>query len=133
MDAGYSGTPQAKKLGIGPGARWDSVAASAGWRFETQPDAASRSPEDAPADVVLAFVREAAEIVPTVEQQRNRIFPGGALWIAWPRKAGGHTSDVTENAIRDAALDRGLVDVKVAALDQDWSALKLVWRKENRE
>ena len=58
--------------------------------------------------------------------------PVGSLWIAWPRKAAGHVSDVTENAIRDGALELGMVDVKVAAIDTDWSGLKIVWRKENR-
>jgi hypothetical protein len=56
----------------------------------------------------------------------------GGLWIAWPRKAAGHVSDVDENAIREAALARKLVDVKVAAIDEDWSGLKLVWRREHR-
>jgi hypothetical protein len=54
------------------------------------------------------------------------------LWAAWPRKAAGHVSDLDENVIRDAALERGLVDVKVAAIDTDWSGLKLVWRLANR-
>jgi hypothetical protein len=54
------------------------------------------------------------------------------LWVAWPRKATGHDSAMTENLIRDAALELGLVDVKVAALDDAWSGLKLVWRTELR-
>src|SRR5205085_1026072 len=59
--------------------------------------------------------------------------PKSSLWVAWPRKAGGHVSDMTEQAIRDAALPLGLVDVKVAALDNDWSGLKLVWRVSKRK
>ena len=55
-----------------------------------------------------------------------------ALWVAWPRKAGGHVSDVEENLLREVLLPTGVVDVKVAALDVDWSGLKFVWRKENR-
>jgi hypothetical protein len=54
------------------------------------------------------------------------------LWVAWPRRAGGHTSDITDNIVRQIVLPLGLVDVKVAALDQDWSGLKFVWRKELR-
>lgn len=54
------------------------------------------------------------------------------MWIAWPRKAAGHVSDLTDNVVRNAVLPLGLVDVKVAALDEDWSALKMVWRKELR-
>ena len=83
------------------------------------------------ADVIIAFVRTAAEL-DRVEPSGSAIFPDGALWIAWPRKAAGHVSDVTENAIREAALPLGLVDVKVAAIDDDWSGLKLVWRREKR-
>ena len=131
-DSGYSGTPQLKKLGIVPGARWDLDGAPEGWAFETAPDPADRGPASRPADVIVAFVREAAEIVPVLERLESRIFPVGALWIAWPRKAAGHVSDVAENDIRDAALARKLVDVKVAAIDTDWSGLKLVWRKESR-
>jgi hypothetical protein len=82
-------------------------------------------------DVVLAFVRAASGLSAAVALG-DQVFPDGALWIAWPRKAGGHTSDVTENGIRDAALPVGLVDVKVAALDTDWSGLRLVWRKHLR-
>jgi hypothetical protein len=132
MDAGYSGTPQLKKLGIVPGARWSVSGAPAGWRFETEPDAAGRVPEGAPADIVLAFALSAAGIPQTLSRLESAIFPAGALWIAWPRKASGHHSDVTDNVVRDAALARQLVDVKVAALDANWSALKLVWRKEAR-
>ena len=56
----------------------------------------------------------------------------GALWLAWPRRAGGHRSDITDNEIRAVVLPLGLVDIKVAALDDDWSGLKVVWRKELR-
>lgn len=128
--AGYSGTPQATKLGLTTSTTWDVVDAPDDWAFQTAPDATLR--RDGDADVVLAFVRSAADVRRTVEQQERRIFPAGALWIAWPRKAAGHASDVDENLVRDIALLRGLVDVKVAALDTDWSALKIVWRKENR-
>ena len=131
-DAGYSETPQLKKLGIVPGARWEVDSAPEGWAFESAPDPADRAPASGPADVVVAFVRSAAEIVPALERLESRIFPAGGLWIAWPRKAAGHASDVAENYIRDAALARKLVDVKVAAIDADWSGLKLVWRREHR-
>lgn len=128
--AGYSGTPQATKLGLTAGATWDVVGAPDEWAFEAPPDPSLR--RDGDAGVVLAFVSSADQVRRTIEQQERRIFPAGALWIAWPRKAAGHASDVDENLVRDTALLRGLVDVKVAALDVDWSALKIVWRKENR-
>jgi hypothetical protein len=125
-------TSQLQKLGIVPGVRWSIVDASADWKFSTAPDAALRVAEGAPADVVVAFVRSAAEITPALMRLEQSIFPAGALWIAWPRKAAGHVSDVTDNVVRDAALARKLVDTKVAAIDEDWSGLKLVWRKEHR-
>ena len=131
MAAGYSGTPQLKKLGIVAGRTWDVEGRPAGWTFEEEPDTAAAAPTG-PVDVVVAFVRSAAEIVPAYERLERRIRPAGAIWIAWPRKAAGYISDVDENAIRDAALARGLVDVKVAAIDTDWSGLKLVWRREMR-
>lgn len=131
-DAGYSGTPQLKKLGLVPGARWDVDGAPEGWGFETAPDPGDRAAVSGALDVMVAFVRTAAEVVPAIVRLEDRIFPAGALWMAWPRKAAGHVSDVDENAIRDAALARRLVDVKVAAIDADWSGLKLVWRKEHR-
>jgi hypothetical protein len=132
VDAGYSGTPQLKKLGIVPGVRLAVVGAPLGWSFESEPDAAVPAPGDSAADVVLAFARTSDEVREVIAGQAERIRPSGALWIAWPRKAGGHPSEVTENLLRDVALAVGLVDVKVAALDADWSALKLVWRRENR-
>lgn len=128
--AGYSGTPQAQKLGLKPGARWDVVGAPADWAFEVAPDPSLRTAGDA--DVVLLFVRTSDEVRRGIERLERRIFPAGALWVAWPRKAAGHVSEVDENLVRDTALLRGLVDVKVAALDHDWSALKIVWRRENR-
>jgi len=130
-DAG-STTPQLRKLGVVPGASWSVVGADPGWHFETAPDAAAEVAASAPADVVVVFVRAAAELEPALVQQEQRVFPAGALWIAWPRKAAGHLSDLGDSVVRDAALARRLVDVKVAALDHDWSALKLVWRREYR-
>jgi len=125
-------TPQLRKLGIIPGASWSVVGASVGWQFETAPDAATEVAASAPADVVVVFVRAAAELEPALVEHEQRVFPAGALWIAWPRKAAGHVSDLGDSVVRDAALARRLVDVKVAALDHDWSALKLVWRREYR-
>ena len=62
----------------------------------------------------------------------RRIYPAGALWVAWPRRAAGHRSDITDAVIREHALPIGLVDVKVAAIDDDWSGLRVVWRTEHR-
>lgn len=130
QDSGYSGTPQLKKLGIKPGVRLVVVGADGAWSFAEPLDGVERVAEG-PTDVALVFVRSEVELA-GLTAWGEWIFPAGSLWIAWPRKAAGHVSDVTENAIRDGALELGLVDVKVAAIDTDWSGLKLMWRKENR-
>ncbi len=132
MTSGYSGTPQARKLGLRPGMRVAIVGAPAGWALTDPPADLDIVGSAASADVVLAFVRSAEELPETAEDGGRRIFPAGSLWLAWPRRAAGHRSDVTEDGIRAAVLPRGLVDVKVAALDPDWSALKVVWRVEHR-
>ncbi|MET0932644.1 MAG: DUF3052 domain-containing protein [Mycetocola sp.] len=130
--AGYSPSSQSRKLGLKPGLSLLLDAAPPGWRFDDLPDGVEVSTDAAAADIVLAFVSEAAGIRSLIEAHGERIHPAGALWIAWPRKAAGHVSDVDENLIRNTALELGLVDVKVAALTDDWSGLKLVWRVENR-
>ena len=134
--AGSSGTPLARKLGIKPEHRLLMVGAPPDWEVSDLPAGvktrrAQRLPRSGSTDLLLLFVRRAAELR-SIQSAGKMIFPDGALWVAWPRKAGGHVSDVTENGIRDASLPHGLVDVKVAALDTDWSGLKIVWRKELR-
>lgn len=136
--AGYSGTPLWKKLGLKPGMRAQLLHADPGWRIPLDEPGAPGPidwldpVDDGPAAVVVAFYREAAEYLAELDAIGARIRPDGMLWAAWPRKAAGHVSDIDENLLRDAALDRGLVDVKVAALSTDWSGLKIVWRRENR-
>jgi hypothetical protein len=127
--AGYSGTPLWKKLGIKEGHRLTLVNAPDGWAVPDLPDGVELGEGG---DVVVAFHRTAAELASGIERLGQAIFPDRSLWIAWPRKAGGHDSDITENGIRDVVLPLGLVDVKVAAIDQDWSGLKIVWRRERR-
>jgi hypothetical protein len=129
--AGYSGTPLHKKLGIKEGHRLALVDAPPGWAVPDLPDGVALG-ASAGADVIVAFHRTAAELAGRIEALGQAIFPDGAVWIAWPRRAGGHTSDISENGIRDVALPLGLVDTKVAAIDDDWSGLKLVWRRERR-
>jgi hypothetical protein len=84
------------------------------------------------ADVIVAFFRAAAELPERLPALAQRVYPAGAVWIAWPRRAGGHTSDLTDNVIRDYALTLGIVDVKVAAIDNNWSGQRYVWRGERR-
>ncbi|WP_433725086.1 DUF3052 family protein [Nocardia sp. CA-129566] len=130
MTAGYSGTPLVKKIGIKPGHRVALCHAPARWRIpDLPPDVAIAADDSEGADVVLAFYREHADLADEAPQLAARLRPGAMLWIAWPRKAGGHVSDIAENDLRELLLPVGVVDVKVAALDNDWSGLKFVWRK----
>jgi hypothetical protein len=138
MAAGYSGTPLWKKLGCKPGGRLLTAAAPRAWTVAELPEGtAARTlhlgePAGDAVDVVVAFFAAHAALADAVEGLGEAIFPDGALWIAWPRRAAGHESDIREQDIRDLALPLGLVDVKVAALDEDWSGLRLVWRTERR-
>jgi hypothetical protein len=130
--AGYSGTPLWKKLGLKPGMRAEVLHADAGWRIPLADGPSVTWVDDGAAGLILAFYRSAADFVSELDALGERIRPDGMLWAAWPRKAAGHVSDLDQNIVREAALARGLVDVKVAALDTDWSGLKLVWRRTNR-
>lgn len=130
--AGYSQRSQAAKLGLKPGHRVDVVNSPAGWTLDDPPRDLIDARQGGPADVVIAFFEVAAEIPAQLPGLARRIFPAGAIWAAWPRRAGGHHSDITDNLVREHALPLGLVDVKVAAIDDDWSGLRLVWRVENR-
>jgi hypothetical protein len=134
MTAGYSGTPLATKLGVKSGHRFVVLGAPQGWGVEHLPESVtvSRRRSVRKANVLVAFFAELASMRRDAEGLAHAIVADGALWIAWPRKAAGHVSDITENVIREVFLPLGVVDVKVAALDEDWSGLKLVWRKERR-
>jgi hypothetical protein len=132
MAAGYSGTPQARKLGLKPGLRVALDDAPPGWALDDPPGGLMPADPDGGADVIVAFFRAAAEIAARLPPLAERIRPSGAIWASWPRRAAGHSSDITDHVVREHALDLGLVDVKVAALDADWSALRLVWRVSNR-
>ena len=130
---GYSGTPLAKKLGIRPGDVVALVGAPRGWTVPDLPEGARvRRSLGKGAEVVIAFIRRAAELEGVVASVSAVLGPDEALWILWPRRAAGHDSDVTENLLREVVLPTGLVDVKVAAVGEDWSGLRFVWRKELR-
>jgi Protein of unknown function (DUF3052) len=119
---------QAAKLGLKPGQRVYLHHAPPGWVLADPPDGLIDADPDGPADLVIAFFRGADEIAGSLAGLARLIYPAGTLWAAWPRRAGGHRSDVTDTVIRGRALAIGLVDVKVAAIDDDWSGLRLVWR-----
>ena len=135
--AGYSGTPLPAKLGIGEG---DEVALiGAPERFEDAvgelPDVASLHTdlaEDARYDVIVAFVTRRAELEDDLPRLRARMAPACGLWIAWPKRSSGVPTDVTDHVVREVALPTGLVDNKVCAIDETWTGLRLVIRRENR-
>jgi len=123
---------QAAKLGIRSGQRVHLHHPPSGWALTDPPPGLADAGADGPADLIIAFVATGGDLAAELDGLARRIFPAGALWVAWPRRAGGHRSDITDNLVRELALPLGLVDVKVAALDHDWSGLRLVWRVANR-
>jgi hypothetical protein len=133
--AGYSGTPLAKKLGYREGLR---VA------LDGEPDHYTDLVAPLPArvgfftlraadlDMVHLFVRQRSRLEDRIPKYLARLQPDGMIWVSWPKKSSVVVSDVTEDTVRAVALPLGLVDVKVCAVDEMWSGLKLVIRKENR-
>ena len=135
--AGYSGTPLPRKLGIGEG---DEIALiGAPERFEDTladlPDVASLHTDladDARYDVIVAFITQRSELEAELPRLRARMAPACGLWIAWPKRASKVPTDMTDQVVREVALPTGLVDNKVCAIDDTWSGLRLVIRRENR-
>jgi hypothetical protein len=132
MAAGYSGTAQARKLGLKPGQRVSLDQVPSGWRLTDPPPDLEHVGAPEPADLIISFFTEADELPERLPKLIRRIYPDGALWIAWPRRAGGHMSDITGDVVREHALPLGVVDVKIAAIDDDWSGQRVVWRLANR-
>jgi hypothetical protein len=135
--AGYSGTPLPRKLGIGDG---DAVAliGAPGWLEDLLgevPSVAQLHTDldgDALFDVIVVFVSWRAELEAELGRLRDRMAPACGLWVAWPKKTAQVPTDMSDNVVREVALPTGLVDNKVCAIDETWSALRLVIRRENR-
>src|SRR5262249_13900290 len=133
MAAGYSGTPLAKKLGIKEGHVVVIAGGPAGFADELEglPDGVTiRSQLRGKADVVVSFDTRRAELERRVEKVLAVMERNGGWWVAWPKKSSGVTTDITEDTVREVALPLGLVDNKVCAIDETWSGLRVVWRKE---
>ena len=133
--AGYSGTPLPKKLGIKPESRLALVGAPDGLDEtlgELPERVEVRSRVRGPLDVIIFFTTSTAELGRRFDKLVRALDPAGALWVAWPKKSSGVKTDLTEDRIRDVALPKGLVDNKVCAIDETWSGLRLVIRRENR-
>jgi hypothetical protein len=134
--AGYSGTPLVRKLGIKPEARLGLIGAPDGFDAtlgELPPGVRVRRRLSAqPFDVIVAFHSGRAELERRLPALAGALEPNGGLWIAWPKRASGVPTDVTESVVRDLGLAAGLVDNKVCAVDQVWSGLRLVYRLRDR-
>ena len=135
--AGYSGTPLPQKLGIKPGHRVALLDAPAGFArvLGKLPDSVTISNALAgkqPYDVMVLFVMAERDLVRRLAPAQKRLEPSGGLWIAWPKRASGIATDVTETSVRGALLATGLVDNKVCAIDETWSGLRGVVRLVDR-
>jgi hypothetical protein len=133
--AGYSGTPLPQKLGIKEGHRIAVIGAPRDLALGALPGGITLQRNlagKAPLDVLVVFVTRRADLVARIAACRPRMQPAAGLWIAWPKQASGVATDITEDTVREVALPTGLVDNKVCAIDQVWSGLRLVIRKQLR-
>ena len=133
--AGYSGTPLSKKLGIKPGSKIHLVEAPPGHRqlLRPLPEGVEFVPRfSETTDLVHFFSTRKAQLKKTLPVIRKKMRANAVVWVSWPKKAAHVSTDLTEDAVRELALPLGLVDVKVCAIDDVWSGLKLVVRKELR-
>jgi hypothetical protein len=132
--AGYSGTPLPQKLGIKEGMTLSILNAP-----HTFAETLGRLPAEvtvhhdpAPSNIFIVFGQWAQELDRAFHEAAAQLPPGGAIWIAWPKRSSGVETDVTEDTLRDLFLPSGMVDNKVCAIDDTWSGLRFVVRKENR-
>ena len=131
--SGYSGTPLVRKLSLKPGLRawFDDMPASV--EAEIGETGLERLPKPTPGiDAAHIFVTRRADLEAKVAALLPLLAPAGFLWVSWPKKASRVDTDITEDVIRDVALPTGLVDVKVCAVDETWSGLKLMIRRDRR-
>ena len=135
--AGYSGTPLPQKLGLKPGARFGVVEPPEDFGRtlgELPPGVAARpvAAGKGSFDVIVCFAPTMAEVVRRIPALKRRLDPAGGLWMAWPKRASGVATDVSENDVRARGLAAGLVDNKVCAIDHVWSGLRFVYRLADR-
>lgn len=129
--AGYSGKPLWQKLGLAPGQRLRAIDAPRDYGALTGFDPAllDQSGGDDALDLVHLFVRDSAALQASLPNWLARLAAGGMCWVSWPKKSSPLHRDLTEDGVRAAALPLGWVDVKVCAVDADWSGLKLLRRR----
>lgn len=135
MPAGYSGTPLAKKIGIKAGHRVAIINEPPEFRallVDLPDDVSFQSSLKKSPDVVIAFYTERGELAADFDELGEAVFPDRMIWIAWPKKVAKVETDITGDVVREIVLATKLVDVKVSAISDVWSGLKVVWRKEHR-
>jgi hypothetical protein len=130
VDAGYSGTPLPRKLGAKPGSR--VLVDGAPDRFALEGIDLQSRPGAAPYDLILLFCLDAARLSKRWAPLAARLTTAGRLWVCWPKRSSGLQTDLSENDVRAYGLERGLVDVKVCAIDETWSGLAFVRRLVDR-
>lgn len=134
--AGYSGKPLAAKLGLKPGMKVRLVNAPAGYNRTLGKLPAGIVEPSRPGagslDFIQLFTKSRRELEKSIPALLTSLAPAGMLWVSWPKKASKVPTDITEDTVREVAFPAGLVDVKVCAVDDVWSGLKLVRRLENR-
>ncbi|HEX5218376.1 MAG TPA: DUF3052 domain-containing protein [Verrucomicrobiae bacterium] len=133
--AGYSGAPLAKKLGIKERSQVLILNAPAGFKKLLEPvpsDVMFQSKADKTTNIGHLFVTQSGELKKQLATLRKKLKPDAAVWVSWPKKSSKVATDITEDTIRALALPMGFVDIKVCAVDEVWSGLKLVVRKELR-
>jgi len=134
--AGYSGTPLPQKLGVKPGLTVVAINAPMNYRrlLDTIPQGVTFSNRlKVDSSFVHLFTKKRSELAKRLSLLREKIADTGTVWISWPKKSSGVPTDVTEDVVRTIALPLGFVDVKVCAIDETWSGLKLMVRRENRK
>jgi hypothetical protein len=130
--AGYSGTPLAQKLGIKEGSTLALIAEPKGVVAPLPAGVRVKRQVRGVADVVVAFFTEPRAFERRIEPLGKMVFPAGGLWVAWPKRSSGVATTMDEHVMREIALPLGLVDNKVCAIDDTWTGMRLVWRRERR-
>ena len=136
MTADYSGTPLPQKLGIKPGRTVVTINAPKNYRrlLGTIPERVTFSDRLRPdSSFAHVFIEKRRELEKRLAVLRQKIADTGTVWVSWPKRSSGVPTDVTEDVVRAVALPLGFVDVKVCAIDETWSGLKLMIRRENRK
>jgi hypothetical protein len=134
--AGYAGTPLPQKLGIKPGLTLITINAPTNYRRllgTISEDLTFSDRLKVGSSFVHVFITKRSELAKRLSVLRQKIVDTGTVWVSWPKRSAGKPTDVTESVVRAVALPLGFIDVKVCAIDETWSGLKLMVRRENRK